>query len=156
MTTELVHGMLRRSRKSAKLFSDLNTLHFGSLMGMVVFVVLLFFVTMPPGHHGLSVDLPKVLHPVPMRGAEREDAMKVAITRDGKAYFGTEQVWLPDLPAKIQDRLKDREIERKVYVVADKRAEWGRVKLALDGVRSAGIIRVAILADQERLAQLSH
>jgi hypothetical protein len=86
-----------------------------------------------------------------MRGADREDAIKVSITRDGKVYLGTEQVWLPDLPAKIQDRPKDREVERKVYSVADMRARWGGVKLVLDGVRSAGIIRVAILADQGRL-----
>lgn len=125
-------------------------------MGMVVFVVLLIFMTIPVvDHHGGSVDLPKVLHPVAMRGADREDAIKISITRDGKVYLGTEQVWLPALPAKIQDRLKDREVERKVYIVADMRARWGGVKLALDGVRSAGIIRVAILADQERLPQLS-
>ena len=101
------------------------------------------------------MDLPKVLHPVAMRGAEREDAIKISITRDGKVYLGTEQVWPPDLPARIQDRLTDREVERKVYIVADMRARWGGVKLALDAVRSAGIIRVAFLADQRRLPKLS-
>jgi biopolymer transport protein TolR len=131
-------------------------MQFASVMGMVVFVVLIIFMTIPTGHQGLSVDLPKVLHAVAMRGADREDAIKVSITRDGKAYLGTEQVWLPDLSAKIQDRLKDRDVERKVYIVADKRARWGGVRLAMDGVRSAGIIRVAILADQEPLPQLSH
>ena len=124
-------------------------------MAMVVFVMLLIFITIPTVHHGGSVDLPKVLHPVALRGADREDAIKVSFTRDGKLYLGTEQVWLPDLPAKIQDRLKDREVERKVYIVADMRARWGGVKLALDGVRSAGIIRVAILADQGRLPKPS-
>jgi biopolymer transport protein TolR len=148
--------MQRKSRTSARLFGDFNTLQFASVMGMVVFVVLLIFMTVPVDYHrGGSVDLPKVLHPVPMRGADREDAIKVSITRDGKVYLGTEQIWLPDLPAKIQDRLKNREVERKVYVVADMRARWGGVKLALDGVRSAGIIRVAFLADQRRLPKLS-
>ena len=125
-------------------------------MGMVVFVVLLIFMTIPvDAHRGGSVDLPKVLHPVAMRAADREDAIKVSITRDGRVYLGTEQISVSDLPAKIQDRLKDREVERKVYVVADMRARWGGVKLALDGVRSAGIIRVAFLADQRRLPKLS-
>ena len=116
-------------------------------MGMVMFVLLLVFMTIPTDHHGSSVDLPRVLHPVAMRGADREDAMKVSITRDGRVYFGTEQITFGDLPAKIQDRLKDREVERKVYVVADMRARWGGVRQALDGVRNAGIIRIAILAD---------
>jgi len=145
-----------KSRTSPRLFSDLNTLQFASVMAMVVFVMLLVFMTITtPYHHGGGVDLPRVLHPVAMRGADREDAMKVAITRDGKVYFGTEQVRFGDLPEKIQDRLKDREVERKVYVVADMRARWGGVKLALDGVRSAGIIRVAFLADEGRSPMLS-
>jgi biopolymer transport protein ExbD len=90
---------------------------------MVVFVMLLVFMTIPVvDHYGASVDLPKVLHPVAMRGADREDAIKVWITRDGKVYFGTDQTNVADLTAKIQDHLKDREVERKVYVVADMRA----------------------------------
>ena len=148
--------MLRKSRTSPKLFSDFNTLQFASVMGLVVFVVLLIFMTIPPGHHGLSVDLPKVLHPVAMRGAEREDAMRVAVTRDGNIYFGSDRIDPADLLAKIQERLKDREVERKVYIVADMRARWGMVKLALDSVRGAGIIRVAFLANEGQLPSLSH
>lgn len=147
--------MLRKHRTSPKLFSDLNTLQFAGVMAIVVFVILLFLMTIPSGHHGVSVDLPKVLHPVAMQGALREDAMKISIMRDGKVYFGTEQVRFSDLPGKIQDRLRDRDVERKVYVVADMRARWGGVKLALDGVRSAGIIRVAFLTDQGQLPKLS-
>jgi biopolymer transport protein ExbD len=122
-------------------------------MAMVVFVMLLVFMTMTtPYHHGGSVDLPQVLHPVAMRGADREDAMKVTITRDGKVYFDTQQIRFGDLPAKIQDRLKDRVVEHKVYVIADMRARWGGVRLALDGVRAAGILRVAFLVNQQRIA----
>jgi len=156
MKVESVRVMLRKSRTSPKLFSDFNTLQFASVMGMVVFVILLMFMTIPVDYHrGGSVDLPKVLHPVAMRGADREDAIKVSITRDGKMYLGTDQVWTPDLPMKIQDRLRDREVERKVYIVADMRARLGGVRLALDGARSAGIIRVAFLADQGELPKLS-
>ena len=90
-----------------------------------------------------------------MRGVEREDAIKVWVTRDGTVYLGFQQIRLPDLPAKIQGRLKDREVERKVYVVADMRARWEGVEAVLDEVRSAGIVRVAFLADQGEL-QGSH
>jgi len=117
-------------------------------MAMVVFVVLLIFMTVPTHHNGVSVDLAHVSHPVPMPGALREDAMKVTIRRDGKVYFGSDQINVIDLPAKVLDRLKDRGVERKIYVVADMRARWGTVKMVLDGVRSAGIIRVAFLVDQ--------
>ena len=157
MNAESIRVMLRKPRRSAKLFSDFNALQFASVMAMVVFVLLLIFMTnATPFHHDVGVDLPKAPHAVPMRGADREYAMKVIISRDGKVYFGSEQISPSDLPAKIQDRLKDREIERKVYVMADMRARWGGVKLVLDGVRSGGIIRVAFLADEERLPKLAY
>jgi biopolymer transport protein ExbD len=140
--------MLRKSRTSPRLFSDFNTLQFAAVMAMVVFVVLLIFRTVPTGHHGVSADLPKVLHPISMPGALREDAMKVSILRDGKVYFGSDRIDVLNLPAKIQDHLKDREVERKVYIVADTRARWSNVEAVLDGVRSAGVIRVAFLAEQ--------
>ena len=149
--------MSRNPRTSPKLFSDFNTLPFASVMATVVFVLLIVFMTMgTPFHtHAGSVDLPKVMYPVAMRGANREDAIKISITRDGKVYLGSEQIWLPNLSAKIQDRLSDNEVERKVYVLADMRVRWDRVEMVLDGVRSAGIIRVAFLVDQRRVSILT-
>ncbi len=140
--------MLRKSRTLPKLFSDFNTLPFASVMAMVVFVLLLVFMTIPIDHHGVSADLPRVSHPIPMPGALREDVIKVTIVRDGKVYLGPEQVNVLDVHAKIEDRLRDREVERKIYIVADARARWGTVKDVLSGVRGTGIIRVAFLVDQ--------
>ena len=117
-------------------------------MAMVVFVLLLVFMTITPGHPRVSADLPKVEHPIAMPGANREDAMKVTVTRDGQVFFDTDRVDPIHLPERIADHLKDRGVERKVYIVADMRARWGAVKVVLEGVRSAGIIRVAFLADQ--------
>jgi biopolymer transport protein TolR len=126
-------------------------------MAMVLFVLVLIFmfVAAPTHHYGVSVDVPKVPHPISMSSAEREDAMKITVTRDGKVYFGVEQVNLISLPEKIADHLKDGEVERKVYITADGRARYGTVKSVLDGVRSAGIIRVAFLVDQRRVPILT-
>jgi biopolymer transport protein ExbD len=147
--------MLRKSRISLRLFSDFNTLQFASVMGMVVFVMLLVFMIVPTDHHGVSADLPKVSHPIPMPGAQREDAMRVTVTRDGRIYFGADNVALDALVGKIQDHLKDEGVERKVYITADMRARYGTVKVVLDWVRSAGILRVAFLADQRRPASVT-
>ena len=145
--------MLQSWRKPAKLFSDFNTLQFACVMSMVVFVILLVFMTIPPHHHGTSVDLPKVLHPISMPAANREDAMIVNVTRDGKVYFGVEQVRLDALSQKIADCLKDHTVERKVYIKADMRARWGAVKGVVDNVRAAGLMRVAFLVEQRDSAR---
>jgi biopolymer transport protein TolR len=147
--------MLQTWRKPAKVFSDFNTVQFAGVMGMVVFVMLLSFMTVPTGHHGgISTDLAKVDHPVSMPSADREDAMTVVVTRDGRLFFRSDQITSDMLPEKIANHLKDPSVERKVYIKADARARWGAVKLALDGVRAAGILRIAILTDQRRSAAL--
>jgi biopolymer transport protein ExbD len=139
---------MRKSRTSPKLFSDFNTVQFASVMGMVIFVPLVILMTMATPHHTVSADWPKVMHSVAMPGALREDVMQVTVLRDGKVYFGSDRVDTDDLAGKIQQRLRDRGVERKVYNVADTRAHWGAVKLVLDSVRSAGILRVAFLTNQ--------
>jgi biopolymer transport protein ExbD len=144
--------MLQTWRKPARLFGDFNTLQFANVMNLVLFVVLLIFMMDARPHHGMSPDLPKVGHPASMPGAAREDAMKVTITGDGKVYFGVEQVRPSDLSQKISDRMKDPEVEWKVYIVADMRARWGSIKPVLDGVHAAGIRRIAFLVDQQRSA----
>jgi biopolymer transport protein ExbD/biopolymer transport protein TolR len=145
--------MLRTWRNSPRLFSDFNTLAFASVMGMVLFVLLLLF--MPISFVDLpiqaTVDLPKVSHPVSMAAADREDAMLVAVARDGKVYLGGDQITADFLGNRIRERLKDRDVERKVYIKADSRARWGSVKPVLDGVRSAGVLRVAFLVDQRKI-----
>jgi biopolymer transport protein ExbD len=141
--------MLRKRRNPEKLFSDLNTLQFASVMAMVLFVILVaFMVDTGPIGDGVSAALPKVTHSISMPGALREDVMKVTILRDGHVYFGSDRVDAADLQQKIAERLKDRGVERKVYIVADKHAQWDAVKPVLDGVRAAGILRVAFLVNQ--------
>ena len=147
---ELDTLMLRKPRRSLKLFGTIDTTVFTVVL---VVVVLVLFVTLnvPTGHHGMSVDIPAVWHPVAMRGALREDAMLVTVTRDGRIWFGRDQVAFGSLAGKIQDRLKDRGIERKVYVKVDLRARYGAVKEVLDSVRAAGILRVAFMVNQRRV-----
>ncbi len=142
--------MLQSWRKPAKLFSDFNTLQFACVMGVILLVIILVLMgdTRPHDARRVPVDMPKVLHPAPMRDADRDDAMLVAITRDGKVYFRSEQINVVSLPVKIEDHLKGPGVEPKVYIFADARARWGLVKLVIDAVRTAGVVRVAFMTDQ--------
>jgi biopolymer transport protein ExbD len=144
-------AMRQKHLRSEKFFSDFNTLQFASVMGIVLFVILLAFMVQPVSTDGgVSVDRPMVRHATSMPGALREDAMTVSILRDGKVYFGSDQIDPTFLPQKIAERLKDRGVERKVYVAADMRARWGGVKKVLDGIRSVGTLRVAFLVNQRK------
>lgn len=139
-----------KPKRDLKLFSDFNNLQFASVMAMVVLVPLVLFMTNTTPHGGISADLPKVLHPVAMPGAAREDAIKIAIMRDGRVYFQRNQISPSDLPGRIAECLKDPDVEHKAYIKADARVHWGTVAAVLEGVHQAGILRVAFLADQRR------
>ena len=102
-----------------------------------------------PPMHGVSADLARVGSPVPMRAPDREDALVVAVMRDGKVLFGTDPIWPADLPVKIREGV-NRGAENKVYIRADARARYGAVKEALDGIHAAGIEKIGILVDQRR------
>jgi len=141
--------VLPKHTRSIRLFRGIDVSALASIL-VVLALVLLAVAWMPPTHHAYSVDLAHVVHPAPMPGAKRDDAMIITVTRNGLVSFGGDHVAPADLPAKIQDRLRDRGGERRVYIRADLRAKWGAVKLVLDGVRSAGILRVAFLVDQRR------
>ncbi len=148
--------LVQKPHRSLKLFSSIDTTAFASVLVVLVFVVLIAQALSYNPHHGVSADLPNVLHPVSMPGAARDDAMKITILRDGQVYLGTDRIWSYGLAQKIQDRLKDRNVERKVYITADARVGWGTVKAVLEQVRSAGILRVAFMANQRRLVTLSN
>jgi biopolymer transport protein TolR len=143
--------MLNPRTKPSNLISSINVTGFLSIM-IVLFLTVLFAdrgpLYMHP-HHGVGIDLPKVGHPSPLRAANREDAMTVAIMRDGKVFFRQNRLSVDQLPGKIRDGLREG-AEKKVYIRADARAKYGRVKEALDGIRDAGIENVAFLADQKR------
>ncbi|MGA1987528.1 MAG: biopolymer transporter ExbD [Candidatus Sulfotelmatobacter sp.] len=137
-----------KSQKSPQMFTGIDATAFASVLAVVVFILWIAEAANPMVTRGVSADPPRALHSVSMPGALREDVMQVTILRDGQVYLGADRIWSDDLTKKIQDRLKDRGVERKVYVVADMRARWGTVKSVLDCIRSAGILRVAFMVNQ--------
>jgi biopolymer transport protein ExbD len=142
-----------RQRRSipAKVFSSIETSLL--ILFLLLFVIVLADSTARPLHgEWVYVNLPQSLHAVSMRGANREDALMVVVSQDGKIFFVADQVRAEALPSMILDRLRDRSVERKVYLSVDKRAKYGIVEKVLDGIRSAGVERVGFLAYQKQLS----
>jgi biopolymer transport protein ExbD len=145
--------MMEPIRKPPEIFKDVGTAQFGIVMAMAMLVPVLIFMLTPTPYHSLSPDLPRVSHPVAMPDALRDDAIRVAITRDGAVYFASDKVDPTYLADKIAERLEGHVVERKVYLVVDRRARWGSVKCVLDGIRSAEVLRVAFVVDQRRISR---
>jgi biopolymer transport protein ExbD/biopolymer transport protein TolR len=84
-----------------------------------------------------------------MPDADKEDALVVAVMRDGKVYFGNDQIAPDQLTNKIKDKLANK-VDKRVYVRADARAKFGSVVEVVDNVRAAGVDDLGLLTDQRR------
>lgn len=82
-----------------------------------------------------------------MPGANREDAMEITLTRDGRVFFGNHQVRVEELAGEIGERVKNG-AEKRIYMAADARAKYGDVKAVLDEIGRAGFEKVSFLAHE--------
>jgi biopolymer transport protein ExbD len=94
-----------------------------------------------------NVDLPKTDYPTKLPGANREDALIIAVQRDGSLYLGMDKITERTLPHLLQEAIRNG-AERKAYIKADARAKYGAVTCAVDAVRDAGIESVGLLTEQ--------
>jgi biopolymer transport protein TolR len=98
---------------------------------------------------GVQVDLAKVNAPTQMPDADKEDALVVAVKRNGDIFFGNDLIQLDALSNKIKDRIANR-TSKIVYVRADARAKYKFVVDVVDNVRSAGVDDLGLLTEQKK------
>jgi biopolymer transport protein ExbD/biopolymer transport protein TolR len=85
-----------------------------------------------------------------MPDADKEDALLVAVTRDGKIFFGSDLVPAADqLTHLVKDRLVNR-TDKRVFIKADARARYGSVVDVVDNVRAAGVDQLGLLTEQRK------
>lgn len=106
-----------------------------------------------PHYADAGIDVPVVSNPAVFPHELREDAMRVAVSRQGDIFFNSELVKdIGYLPALMREQLRLGS-EKKVYVRADGRARYRTVEDVVDAIHSAGLEQVAFLAYERRLVQ---
>jgi len=140
---------LAKRNEGAKVSSDINVT---PMVDVMLVLLIIFMVVTPMLQKGISVDMAPVNNPEQMPDADKEDALLVSITRDGKVYFGSDQIQdVDNLTGKVKDRLANKQ-DKRVYVKADMRARFGGVVQVVDSVRAAGVDDLGLLTDQRKTA----
>jgi len=124
--------------------SEINVTPMADVM---LVLLIIFMVVTPMLQKGISVELSRTRNPIDMKEADRDDAVLVAVTRDGQYFLGQDRVVIDDLAAKINDLLATR-LERKVFVKSDFRAKYGDVVRLVDSIRAAGVDQVGLLTER--------
>jgi len=132
--------------EGSKVNSNINVT---PMVDVMLVLLIIFMVITPMLQKGKSVDLAKTLNPIRMPDADKSDALIVAVMRDGRIFFDTQQVGPEELTNKVKERLENK-VDKRVYIKADARAKYKSVVDVVDDVRSAGVDQLGLLTEQKR------
>jgi biopolymer transport protein TolR len=130
-----------------KVGSQMSTPNVIPMADIMLVLLIIFMVVTPMLQKGKQVDMASVNNTHDMQAADKDDAIIVAITRDGKIFLGTTMTAKEDLTNQIKDRISNR-LDKTVFVKSDARAKYGDVVGAVDEIRSAGVDQLGLLTDK--------
>ena len=114
---------------------------------IMLVLLIIFMVVTPLLTKDIPVDLAPAQNSRDMQDADKDDAIVVAVTRDGRIYLGSTKLEKADLTGQIKDRLASR-LDKTVYVRSDARAKYGDVVAVVDEIRSAGVDQLGLLTQR--------
>jgi biopolymer transport protein ExbD len=114
---------------------------------IMLVLLIIFMVVTPMLQKGVSVDMAKVNNAEDMQNADKDDAIILAVSHDGKMYLGSKQITLDQITVAVKDLLANR-IDKTVFVRSDARAKYGEVVKAVDEVRAAGVDNLGLLTEK--------
>jgi len=116
---------------------------------IMLVLLIIFMVITPMLQKGVSVDMANVNNPRDMKDADKDDAIIVAVTRDGKLFLGNTAINKEDITGQVKDRISAR-IDKTVFVKSDARAKYGDVVAVVDEIRSAGVDQLGLLTEKNQ------
>lgn len=134
---------------SSAAIADINVT---PMVDVMLVMLIIFMVITPMLSKGVSVDMAKTANPIAMADADKEDAVVVAVSRDGRVYLGSTQMPASDLPAKVKDLLTNR-LDKTCFVKSDSRARYEKVVEVVDNLRAAGVDNIGLLTELDAKAK---
>src|SRR5437763_518518 len=116
------------------LISTINVAALAAVMLAILGLMMSGFWPEPPRHSTLG--LVTAIHAIPMRKADRQDALKIMVAKDGRTFFGLERVRLEQLHVILRQGLING-AEAKVYISVDRQARYRAVLEVLDEIQAA-------------------
>jgi biopolymer transport protein TolR len=133
--------------KESKAGDTVSAINVTPMVDVMLVLLIIFMVITPMLQKDISVEMARIQNPRPMADADKEDAVVLAVTRDGKYYLGPDTVVLGDVTSKVKDRIGTK-LDKTVYVKSDARAKYGDVVALVDNVRAAGVDTIGLLAEK--------
>lgn len=133
-----------KKMKAPPVVADINVT---PMVDVMLVMLIIFMVITPMLSKGVSVDMAKTNNPIAMQAADKEDAVLVAVTRDGKVYLGSNQLPVDQVPGKVKDMLSSK-LDKTCYLKSDARARYEKVVEVIDNLRAAGVDQLGLLTEE--------
>jgi biopolymer transport protein ExbD/biopolymer transport protein TolR len=132
-------------KEGSKISANINVT---PMVDVMLVLLIIFMVITPMLQNKVAVDMAKVDNPTAMPDADKEDAIVVAITRDGGVFLGQDKLDVSELGNRVRDKLADKP-GKTIFIRADARAQYRAVEDAIDAVRTAGVEDVGLLTQKK-------
>jgi biopolymer transport protein ExbD/biopolymer transport protein TolR len=117
------------------------------MVDVMLVLLIIFMVITPMLQKNISVDMAKAINARNMPDDEKEDAVELAVTRDGKIYLGSSQIQVDKITTAVKDKISTK-LDKTVFVKSDARAKYGDVVSVVDNVRAAGVDTLGLLTER--------
>jgi len=114
---------------------------------IMLVLLIIFMVVTPMLQKTHQVDLAPTNNAHDMKDADKDDAVVVAVTRDGTLYLQNNRISKESITNEVKDQIANR-LDKTVYVKADARAKYGDVVAVVDEIRSAGVDQLGLLTEK--------
>ena len=116
---------------------------------IMLVLLIIFMVITPMLQKTTPVELAMTNNAHEMKDADKDDAIVVAVTRDGTIYLKNTKTAKEALTDQVKDLISSR-IDKTVYVKSDARAKYGDVVAVVDEIRSAGVDQLGLLTEKSQ------
>jgi len=133
-------------KKAPHVVNDINVT---PMVDVMLVLLIIFMVITPMLNKGVAVDKVKTKNAIAMQAADKEDAILIAVTRNGQFWLspGNNQIRLEDIAEKVRD-LQTNKLDKTVYIRADARAKYEAVEDVVDNLRAAGVDQLGLITEQ--------
>jgi biopolymer transport protein ExbD/biopolymer transport protein TolR len=132
--------------KAPPVVSDINVT---PMVDVMLVLLIIFMVITPMLSKGVTVTMVKTRNDIKMQEADKEDAVLIAVTRDGKSFLSPGNLLIQpnDLGGKVKDLQANRS-DKTVYVKADARARFSAVTDVIDNLRTVGVDQLGLITEE--------
>jgi len=114
---------------------------------IMLVLLIIFMVITPMLQKTTPVDLAMTNNAHEMKDADKDDAIVVAVTKDGSIYLKNVKTAKENITDQVKDAISNR-LDKTVYVKSDARAKYGDVVEVIDEIRSAGVDQLGLLTEK--------